>query len=630
MKYKYQLALIILSSVFSSWQIAAQDVGIGTTSPEYKLDVAGRMRLRHEGGGVTAGMWFNKSDNTPYTFAGIRSDTVWGLYESGYKFNFDMKNSRLAIGTVLPQYPLVFAHTLGDKISLYGGGGAANADHYGFGIQSSLMQIFSPTSTSDIAFGYGRSANFTERMRIKGNGDVGIGTASPAYKLDIEDSSSGLFRMTNSSPLALTTQAEMYFKTGSYYTGAIKTIGMGSAVARLGLFTYASSNPANLVERLSITDDGNVGLGITSPTRPLSFPAVLGKKISLYPGATGDVGFSVLGNELRLYGDNPSADITFGYDVLPSSFVERMRIKGNGFVGIGTNAPGYILDVNGRMRIRHNTNSSGIWFANSTNTDDVGFVGMADNNTIGLYGDNGAGFNLVMNTTTGNVGIGSLSPAYKLTVSGNTTSIGWFNNVSTNSGTFGVYASALSGINGSGVAGYGQTGIEGYGIYTGGLVNIGVYGEANSGTTNYAGYFSGNVYTTGVYQSSDRKLKDNITQITNATDIIRNLNPTMYTYKREQYPHMYLPEGLQYGLIADEVMNVIPGAVTKAIQPAQYENHDKQNGRKLNDEVEFNAVNYTAMIPILIAAMKEQQKEIDSLKEEVVEQRKIIQELERK
>jgi hypothetical protein len=77
---------------------------------------------------------------------------------------------------------------------------------------------------------------------------------------------------------------------------------------------------------------------------------------------------------------------------------------------------------------------------------------------------------------------------------------------------------------------------------------------------------------------------------------------------------MNLPEGLQYGLIADEVQPVIPGIIKKAIQPAQYENHDDQNGRRLSDRVEFNAVNYTGLIPVLIAAVKEQQAMIEVLR----------------
>ena len=81
---------------------------------------------------------------------------------------------------------------------------------------------------------------------------------------------------------------------------------------------------------------------------------------------------------------------------------------------------------------------------------------------------------------------------------------------------------------------------------------------------------------------------------------------------------MNLPDGLHYGLIADEVQQVLPGAVKKAVQPAEYENHDEKNGKKLNDEVEFNAVNYSEMIPLLIGAVKEQQAMITDLQKKIV------------
>jgi len=464
-------------------------VGIGTALPTYKLDVAGRARLRHEGGAVTAGLWFNDSNNIEYTFAGMKSDSVWGLYASGYKFNFDMDNARLGIGIVTPQYPLVFTHTLGDKISLYGGGGLPNADHYGFGIQGSLMQLFTPTSTSDIVFGYGRSAAFTERVRI----------------------------------------------------------------------------------------------------------------------------------------------------------------KGNGFVGIGTSTPGYILDVNGRMRIKYNNGlPAGLWLTDSANNDEALF-GMFGDQIVGFY-SSAVGWNLVMNTSNGRVGVGTSSPFYPLDVTTDSEPVaGRFVNSYVTGTTSGISGLATAAPSGRGVVGSGRkTGVEAYADIAGsgdrygldswgkngttnnygarceglgGAVAYGIYAKGSGGTVNYGGYFVGDVYTNGAYLPSDRKLKSEILPLNHALSIINQLKPSEYTYKTNEYKQMQLPEGVQYGLIADEVIQVLPRAVKKAFQPAEYENHENVNGRKLSDEVEFNAVNYTVIIPILIGAVQEQQVII-------TDQEKKIEELE--
>ncbi|MGX5858530.1 tail fiber domain-containing protein [Dyadobacter jiangsuensis] len=61
----------------------------------------------------------------------------------------------------------------------------------------------------------------------------------------------------------------------------------------------------------------------------------------------------------------------------------------NGNFGIGTNviAPEYLLDVGGRLRIRHNGTTSGIHFNNSQNVVD-GFMGMKTDTQIGFYINN--------------------------------------------------------------------------------------------------------------------------------------------------------------------------------------------------------------------------------------------------
>jgi len=84
-----------------------------------------------------------------------------------------------------------------------------------------------------------------------------------------------------------------------------------------------------------------------------------------------------------------------------------MRIAGNGNVGIGTTSPGGKLEINhagGQIRLTGGTIAGGLW----TNTTEGLYL--ADWNT-GTKG-------LLINMSTGNVGIGTTSPDAKLAVKG--------------------------------------------------------------------------------------------------------------------------------------------------------------------------------------------------------------------
>ena len=96
--------------------------------------------------------------NTPFW-----NGTAW-ITNSSNIFN---NGGSVGIGMATPGFPLNFANALGDKISLYGNTG----NHYGFGVQNALLQIHSDALAANIAFGYGSSASFTERMRILNNGN---------------------------------------------------------------------------------------------------------------------------------------------------------------------------------------------------------------------------------------------------------------------------------------------------------------------------------------------------------------------------------------------------------------------------------------------------------------------------
>lgn len=149
------------------------------------------------------------------------------------------------------------------------------------------------------------------------------------------------------------------------------------------------------------------------------------------------------------------------------------------------------------------------------------------------------------------------------------------------SGTdYGVYGYSSSGKGISGVSpnnyavyGNGYIGTIGYGTYTGawgedtsyGLVGYGgPYGCWATGTS-YAGYFSGNVYCIATYSGSDKALKKNIAEFNSAIDIINKLKPLQYEYRNDgNYAQMNLPEGSHYGLIAQDVEQVLPNLVKAA------------------------------------------------------------------
>jgi Chaperone of endosialidase/Head domain of trimeric autotransporter adhesin len=403
---------------------------------------------------------------------------------------------------------------------------------------------------------------------------------------------------------------------------------------------FQIGNGTDLPQRsnaFTVLRNGNTGIGLSDPPFRLSFDPSIGDKISLWSNSSNSYGFGIQSGLLQIHTDVSYANIAFGFgssDVM----TERMRIVNSGSIG---------MELSGRIYLKNGTSpinpddSPGIWLYNADNSGLLGFMGTQNNQNLGFYGGPG-GWGFVYDALNSKVGIGTATPAYAMDVRGNGDVLGRFENLSPSNsaiglisscstspgdgigmygigGAIGVYGGATGG--GSdvriGVAGYGLNGdlnygTQGFAYSDVGTTAIALYGAASGSGTNWAGYFNGAVYATS-YSSSDRKLKQDIHKLDNAISIIRQLNPTLYSYKTHEFEQMQLPEGIHYGLIADEVQQVIPGIVKKAVQPAQYENNDQQ-GKMLSDAVEFNAVNYTEIITILVGAVKEQQKQIDELK----------------
>jgi hypothetical protein len=250
-----------------------------------------------------------------------------------------LKNGFIGIqGNENPQAPLSFAASTGKKISLYHG----TTGDVGFGVYGYELRIHSDNKSADITFGYDDLTNgFTENMRMKGNGLIGIGTANPGTKLDIFK---GRLRFTADPAVGTSQGIEFTTANGANLNGFLGTYND----SMMGFYGYAGAG----WKILTNNKNGNLGLeGNSNPRVPLSFAAVIGKKISLYRGTTGDAGFGVYGNELRIHSDYNGADITFGYDNFTAGFTERMRIKASGQLCLGTNqiANGYLLNVGGKI-----------------------------------------------------------------------------------------------------------------------------------------------------------------------------------------------------------------------------------------------------------------------------------------
>jgi hypothetical protein len=79
-------------------------------------------------------------------------------------------------------------------------------------------------------------------------------------------------------------------------------------------------------------------------------------------------------------------------------------------------------------------------------------------------------------------------------------------------------------------------------------------------------------------------------------DNILNLNPVEYNWRYENYPEKNFDEYKHRGFLAQELMKVLPQSVIK-------------------DENNEYAVDYFSIIPTLTQAIKEQQKQIEELKE---------------
>jgi hypothetical protein len=389
------------------------NVGIGTTSPGTKLDVAGTIRSLVSGG--TPIVYLNNGS----TQHSIQNESgAFTFYNSGVERMRLNASGNFLVGTTLSVGKIVsktFSATESAfvgfqdsatttqhfKLGAYDNGSAAI-----YGTQLSALTNYAATLATQLAFSTtNASGTLTEYMRLDSSGNLGIGTSGPVAKLDVVGGNGD----------------------GIQYRTSTRSIGIGQISSQASLFWGSSTDLTFFAgsELARLTSGGNLGLGTTSPTNTAGFSRQLqisgttaaltltsstgGSNYSLGAGSVGDFGL---------------------WNNTTSSY--RWYVDSSGNVGIGTSSPLYHVmilrragstitqpllnlqsqtsgSVDGDSFILYGTQSAN-WSAGVDQADSNKFriepgltLGGADGLTI---------------TTAGNFGIGTTNPVCKLHVAG--------------------------------------------------------------------------------------------------------------------------------------------------------------------------------------------------------------------
>jgi hypothetical protein len=353
-------------------------------------------------------------------------------------------------------------------------------------------------------------------------------------------------------------------------------------------FYTTTSGSGGLTERMRITDTGNVGIGTSSPVsnRQLtlysqSSTAGLALRTGTSGVATTDGAEFSFGSDNNIYITNREA----GNIILEANGSERMRLDASGNLGIGTTSP------NAKLALKSPSASGDqsmfeIQAAGSASK----LLKMVINQGADVYtfGTDIAG-SLAFQTnatermridSSGNLLVGRTAPdsGEKFNVTGNSaeTYLARFYHQGDNSNRYGLIIRCGTN-NASGT-------------------NFAMAFDDGDGTRQGQITFSGGTTTYGT--SSDYRLKENIVPINNVLERLALLKPCKWNWKRDG--------GESEGFVAHELQKVVPIAVAGEKDAVDAEGNPV-----------YQSVGAANIVPLLTAAIQEQQAIINDLKSRI-------------
>jgi hypothetical protein len=529
---------------------------------------------------------------------------------------YNANTGNIGIGTTSPTSKLNIVTSAGSPLlELEGSGLVGGGLHFtykntteGYEIRGDDQGGINLEASGNHKISFETSSN--ERMRISGNGNVGIGTSSPTKKLHIYSASNAQARIESANGLAnLEIDGGVNKAAVDFYDNGNWSGTMGYSISGDYLY-WTESGQTTLVSK-----GGNIGIGTTSPSSKLDISSSGNSSSSNSMTIT-----NTAGTDLFNVRDDGFVSVNTTSQIGAANFVVNDN-DNSGFGGISANVnsssgkPFYSYGINGSpVAYSYLDAADGNklkWFngvngMTLTNSGDLGIGTTTPQNSLDVEGGvaigstysgtNVAPLNGLLVEGSVGVGTSSVAAAVDIVTLGNSYGVRIDNN-KTSGNTYGVYID-------QGLTNFGTSSGTDYGIYSVGdeanVLDSRLNINGNHAFT-YTLYIYGDAWSVGGnWLGSDRRWKKNIKPLTNSLDKILQLQGVTYDWKKEEYPDMKFSDKQQTGFIAQDVEKILPDLVK-------------------TDEEGKKAVAYEKFSSVLVEATKEQQQQIEKLKLENAE-----------